>query len=157
LNKIWPQLKRLEEKRNLRNKSTLKHQTRLDVHKIEELQDTDYAKFIFGELRKKQEISQELGDFGILDAALLRENPNLLEHLLKLRRSAFLEISIFGYDKFSGTRRLFVTTYELKDIKKADFYGNEHKVDEIKLVNAARHHRALQQPSIATIAAADNK
>jgi hypothetical protein len=143
-----PLLKRLEEKRNLRKKSSPKHQTRLDVHKIEELQEADYRSFIDRMLREKQEISQELEDFGILDAVHLRENPNLLEHLMKLRRFAYLEISIFGYDKFSGTRKLFVTTYELKDIKKADFYGNEHEVDEIKLVNVARSQGALQQPSI---------
>jgi hypothetical protein len=152
-----PLLKWLEEERTMRKKSPLKRLTRLDVHKIEELQEAGYASFIIGKLREKQEISQELEDFGLLDAQHLRENPNLLEHLLKLRRSAFLEISIFGYDKFSGTRKLFVTTYELKDIKKADFYGKEHKLDEIKLVNAARRHRVLQQPAIATIAAADNK
>jgi hypothetical protein len=46
----------------------------------------------------------------------------LLEDLLCLGSDAFLEINLFGYDEFSGSRKLFVSKrYRLQDIKLGKF------------------------------------
>ncbi len=51
-----------------------------------------------------------------------REGTLTLEELLKLGNKAYLKVYAFGYDKFSGTRKLFVShSYRIGDIKDGSF------------------------------------
>ncbi len=51
-----------------------------------------------------------------------KQGTLLLEDLLSLGSEATLEVETFGYDEFSGTRKLFVSKqYTLKDIKVGHF------------------------------------
>lgn len=68
-----------------------KHIIRLDVIKIEEL------------------VSQTFPEESIIHN--FEENPDLLENLLSLGTSAKLQIFIFGYDKVSGTRKVFESKF----------------------------------------------
>lgn len=106
------------------------HQTRLDLHRIQELQEPHYASFLYGKLQSKPTIRQEL-DTSKIDEFNLTKDPKLLEHLLELGDSfdaSYIEIYISGYDSFSGTKRLSTKKYKHKDILAKDFYGKDLRI-----------------------------
>jgi hypothetical protein len=97
------------------------HITRLDVHKIAELKEASYAEFLNKKLRENERIRTELDNSGTRNTSDFDRDPQLLEHLLSLGKEASLEIAIFAYDEYSGTRKVFTKKYGLKDIKMGTF------------------------------------
>ncbi len=61
---------------------------------------------------------------------LIERNPNLLAHLMTLGKDpndAWLEITIFGYDAYSGTRKVFPKIYTRDKIKVGPFRQRDFK------------------------------
>jgi len=55
-----------------------------------------------------------------------------IEELLSYNGTAHLRIFIFGYDAFSGTRRLFISKeYKLSDIKEGVFSRSNYKTEHV--------------------------
>ena len=102
-------------------KSCYRHITRLKVHEIEELRDSQFSAIISQKLEENLEIHQALKAQRI-DAKDFEKNPQLLEHLMKLGTKATLQVFMFGYDEFSGARKLFgPKVYAITDIKRRKF------------------------------------
>jgi diphthamide synthase subunit DPH2 len=81
-------------------KSYYRHITRLKVHEIEELRDSQFSAVISQKLEENLEIRQALKAQRI-DAKDFEKNPQLLEHLMKLGTESTLQVFMFGYDELS--------------------------------------------------------
>jgi len=112
----YSRLPKMESKKSCR-----RHITRLDVHQIEELINPHIANTISHSFETIPDISKDLKIRGI-DAKDFEGNPNLLEHLMRLGNGATLQVFIFGYDEFSGARKLFgPKVYKVTEIKHRRF------------------------------------
>jgi hypothetical protein len=102
-------------------KSCHRHITRLDVHLIDELADSHFSAIICQLFEDDPKIRQALRTAGI-DAKDFARNSHLLEHIMSLGTEATLEAFVFGYDQFSGARKLFgPTTYKITNVKSRKF------------------------------------
>jgi len=63
-----------------------------------------------------------------------KDGTILLEDLLSYNETAYLRIYIFGYDAFSGARKLFTSKeYKLNDIKEGFFSGGKYKTAHVEV------------------------
>lgn len=112
----YNQLPKMESK-----KRCYRYITRLEVHKIDELTNPRFSAAISQKFEEIPEIHKELMNVG-LDTKNFEENPRLLEHLMNLGTGATLQVFLFGYDEFSGARKLFgPKVYQVTDIKPHKF------------------------------------